>query len=141
MAVLAVITFAYLNLAFEGPSLIRPLVGDDYVVKTKIADTESIPTKQPVLIRGLEVGKVKSTEYNEEDSTATIEFSIDDRYAPLHRDAVVAVGERTILGDAYLRLDPGSGEAGEIASGDWVESVPSVDFDEALGFLDREGRR
>lgn len=141
MGIAALATFIYLNLAFEGPSFIRGVAGEGYVVTTKIADTEAIPTKQPVLIRGLEVGRVKSTEYDADEGVATIEFSIDDRYAPLYRDARVAVGERTILGDAYLRLDPGHSEAGEVPEGGEVKSVPSVDFDEALAFLDEKGRR
>jgi phospholipid/cholesterol/gamma-HCH transport system substrate-binding protein len=141
MGVAALITFIYLNLAFEGPSFIRGLVGEGYVVETKIADTEAIPTKQPVLIRGLEVGKVKGTSYDRESQTATIEFSIADEYAPLYRDATVAVGERTILGDSYLRLDPGTETAGELPEGGEVRSLESVDFDEALAFLDKKGRR
>ncbi|MGH2953435.1 MAG: MlaD family protein [Solirubrobacterales bacterium] len=139
--VAALITFIYLNLAFEGPSFIRPLVGEGYTLKTKIHDTEALPTKQPVLIRGLAVGKVKSLDYDREDQMATIEFSIEDEYAPIYRDATVAVGERTILGDGYLRLDPGTEQAGELESGEAVNAVPSVDFDEALAFLDERGRK
>ncbi|MGH2952192.1 MAG: MlaD family protein [Solirubrobacterales bacterium] len=139
--VVALITFIYLNLAFEGPSFIRPLVGEGYTLKTELQDTEALPTKQPVLIRGLEVGTVKSAEYDREEQIATIEFSIDDEYAPIYRDATVAVGERTILGDGYLRLDPGSEQAGGLESGETVDSLPSVDFDEALAFLDERGRK
>jgi phospholipid/cholesterol/gamma-HCH transport system substrate-binding protein len=141
MAVAAVATFIYLNLSFEGPSVIRSLVGSGYTVETKIRDTEAIPTKQPVLIRGLEVGHVTKTSYDYDSQRATIEFTVDDRYAPLHRDATVAVGERTLLGDAYLRLDPGTDGAPEVDSGGEVRSVPSVDFDEAFEFLDQRGRR
>jgi ABC-type transporter Mla subunit MlaD len=53
----------------------------------------------------------------------------------------VAIGERTILGDGYVRLDPGTEAAGEVESGGTVRSIASVDFDEAFGFLDEKGRR
>jgi phospholipid/cholesterol/gamma-HCH transport system substrate-binding protein len=141
MSAAALITFIYLNLSFEGPSLIRSVIGPGYVVEAEIKDTEAMPTKQPVLIRGLEVGHVTRTEYDYDSQRATIEFTVDDEYAPLHRDATVAVGERTLLGDSYLRLDPGTEDAPEIENGGEVRSVPSVDFDEAFEFLDERGRR
>jgi phospholipid/cholesterol/gamma-HCH transport system substrate-binding protein len=140
MAVLAIATFVYLNLAFEGPSVIRPVIGEGYVLETKIADTEALPTKQPVLIRGVEVGKVKSAEYDSETQRASLEFSVADEYAPIYADATVAIGERTLLGDGYVRLDPGHAAAGELESGETVRSVSSVDFDEAFAFLDEKGR-
>jgi phospholipid/cholesterol/gamma-HCH transport system substrate-binding protein len=141
MSAAAVITFIFLNLSFEGPSLIRSVVGTGYVVETQIRDTEAIPTKQPVLIRGVEVGHVTRAEYDYGSQRSTIEFTVDDEYAPIHRDATVAVGERTLLGDSYLRLDPGTDGAPEIESGGEVRSLASVDFDEAFEFLDERGRR
>jgi phospholipid/cholesterol/gamma-HCH transport system substrate-binding protein len=139
-AVLAAITFIYLNLAFEGPSVIQSVAGEGYRVKATFKDTEVLPTKQPVMIRGLEVGKVKGVEFNQEDSTATVEFSVEDEYAPLRRDAKAVIGERTILGDPFVNLDPGTEAAGELESGSAIAGSPSVDFDEALDFLDEKGR-
>lgn len=140
-AALAALTFIYLNLAFEGPSLIQSVAGEGYRVRATFKDTEVLPTKQPVMVRGLEVGKVKDVEFNKEDSTATVEFSVDDEYAPIHTDAKAVIGERTILGDPFVNLDPGTDAAGELSTGSEIRGAPSVDFDEALGFLDEEGRR
>jgi phospholipid/cholesterol/gamma-HCH transport system substrate-binding protein len=140
-AAIAAITFVFLNLAFEGPSLIRSFAGEGYKLEATFADTEILPTKQPVLLRGLEVGKVRGVEFNRDGSTATVEFTIEEEYAPVYADATVAIGERTILGDPYLRLERGTEAAGELPSGSEIDAVDSVDFDEALDFLDAEGRR
>jgi phospholipid/cholesterol/gamma-HCH transport system substrate-binding protein len=134
------LTFIFLNEAFEGPSVTSTITGDGYTLTAEFDDTEVLPTKQPVLLRGLTVGKVKGVEFNKDDSTATVEFSIEDEYAPVYDDATVAVGERTVLGDPYLKLIPGSENAGEIEDGGEVRAVDSVDFDEALDFLDEDGR-
>lgn len=139
-AVIAAITFVFLNEVFEGPSVTGGL-GGGYELEAVFEDTEILPTKQPVLLRGLRVGKVKGVEFNKEDSTATVRFSVDDDYAPVYRNATAAVGERTILGDPYLRLEPGDEPAGEVESGGTIEAVQSVDFDEALAFLDEQGQR
>jgi phospholipid/cholesterol/gamma-HCH transport system substrate-binding protein len=139
-AAFAGLTFVFLNEAFEGPSVTSTITGDGYTLSATFDDTEILPTKQPVLLRGLKVGKVKDVEFNKEDSTATVEFQIEDEYTPVYRDATVAVGERTVLGDPYLKLIQGTESAGEMESGGELEGVDSVDFDEALDFLDEEGR-
>jgi phospholipid/cholesterol/gamma-HCH transport system substrate-binding protein len=140
-AAFAALTFVFLNEAFEGPSATTVITGEGYTLSATFEDTEVLPTKQPVLLRGLRVGKVKGVEFNREDSTATVEFEIDDEYAPVYRDATVSVGERTVLGDPYLKLVQGNEAAGEMEAGGELEAMDSVDFDEALDFLDAEGRQ
>ena len=139
-AALAVLSFLFLNEAFEGPSVSGTITGDGYTLKATFDDTEILPTKQPVLQRGLKVGKVKGVAFNRDDSTATVEFEIDERYAPVFEDGSVAIGERTVLGDPFVKLMPGTEAAGAIPAGGEIEAVDSVDFDEALEFLDAEGR-
>lgn len=138
-AVLAVVTFIALNEAFEGPSPVS-LVTDPYELKATFEDTEILPTKQPVLTRGVEVGKVTDVSFNRDGATGTASFTVKDEF-PIYNDASVQIGERTLLGDPYLNLDPGHESAGEMESGGAVRAVPSVDFDEAFGFLDEKGRR
>ena len=88
-AALAGLTFVFLNEAFEGPSATSLVLGDGYTLEATFDDTEILPTKQPVLLRGLRVGKVKGVEFNKEDSTATVTFQVDDEYAPVYKDAEV----------------------------------------------------
>ena len=45
-AILAAITFIFLNQAFEGPSVIRGLTGTGYTLTAEFDDTEILPTKQ-----------------------------------------------------------------------------------------------
>jgi phospholipid/cholesterol/gamma-HCH transport system substrate-binding protein len=139
---LAALTFVVLNQAFEGPSPVGALEGDPYELRATFADTEALPTKQPVLVRGVPVGKVTAVDYNRGRSNATVTFTVDEgELDAVHADATVTIGERTLLGDAYLNLDPGTERAGTLDSGARVRSLPSVDFDEAFDFLDARGRR
>ena len=138
-AVAAAITFIFLNVAFEGPTPFQ--LGGGYSVEATFKDTEALPTKQPVLLRGLEVGKVEDVEYNQSDATATVTLGIDDEYAPVRRGARAWIGERTLLGDSYVNLEPGPDTAPAVPDGGEIPGVQSVDFDEALDFLDARGRR
>jgi phospholipid/cholesterol/gamma-HCH transport system substrate-binding protein len=139
---LAILTFIVLNQAFEGPNPVSAIEGEDYHLTATFHDTEALPTKQPVLVRGVPVGKTTGIEYNPGDSTATVTFTInDDDLQGVYADASVTIGERTLLGDPYLNLDPGTPAGSELESGTEIKSRPSVDFDEALDFLDADGRR
>jgi phospholipid/cholesterol/gamma-HCH transport system substrate-binding protein len=141
LTLIAVVTFVYLNQTFEGPNPAASIQPDRYEVTATFKDTEALPTKQPVLAKGVQVGKVISVEYDKEESTGVVTFTVDGDYAPIHNDAMVTIGERSVLGDPYLNLDMGNDEAGELESGAEIESAASVDFDEAFDFLDDDGRR
>jgi phospholipid/cholesterol/gamma-HCH transport system substrate-binding protein len=139
-SVLAVISFIALNEAFEGPSPVRGLEGDRYELKASFSDSEGLPTKQPVLVHGVEVGKVVAIDFDHATSKATVTFTVGDELDAVHSDATVSIGERTLLGDPFLNLDPGSPNAPELPSGGDVRALDSVDFDEAFDFLDAKGR-
>jgi phospholipid/cholesterol/gamma-HCH transport system substrate-binding protein len=138
--VLAVVTFVVLNQAFDGPSAVSVIEGEPYHLEATFKDTEALPTKQPVLVRGVQVGKVTDVAYNHRGATATVTFTVDDEVRPVTSDASATIGERTLLGDPYVNLDPGSDGKPELDSGATVQALPSVDFDEALDFLDARGR-
>lgn len=139
---LAILTFVVLNQAFEGPNPVGAIQGEDYHLTATFDDIEALPTKQPVLVRGVPVGKTTDVTYNPDDATATVTFTIDeDELEGVYEDATVTIGERTLLGDAYLNLNPGTRGGRELDSGERVAARPSVDFDEALDFLDKKGRR
>ena len=138
---LALITFLVLNQAFEGPNPVSVIEGDPYQLEATFHDTEALPTKQPVLLRGVPVGKVTAVDYLRETSKARVTFTVEDDFGPVNADASVTIGERTLLGDPYLNLSPGTEGKPTLASGASVDARPSVDFDEAFDFLDADGRR
>jgi virulence factor Mce-like protein len=137
---LALLTFVVLNQAFNGPSLLNVVESQPYELEATFHDTEALPTKQPVLVRGVEVGKVTDVHYNYPSSTATVTFTVNDEVGPVRADASVTIGERTLLGDSFIDLDPGTMGEPSLDSGSRLRAMPSVDFDEALDFLDAKGR-
>ncbi len=139
-AIGALITFVYLNEAFRGPSPLGAVVGEPYTLEATFDDTEALPSKQPVLVRGVQVGKVTGVDFVKEDSQAVVSFTVDDEFGPVYADASAVVGERTLLGDPYINLYPGTDGAEPLSSGGQVKALDSVDFDEGLDFLDAQGR-
>lgn len=139
-ALLALATFIYLNEAFKGPSPLGAVTGEPYHLEATFDDTEVLPTKQPVLVHGVQVGKVTEVSFEKERSKAVVTFTVDGEFGPAHTDASAAIGERTLLGDPYLNLDLGTPASEPLQTGGEVKALPSVDFDEALDFLDAQGR-
>ncbi len=141
LAVLALITFLFLNDRFEGPDPTEVLT-DSFTLTAEFESTKKLPTKQPVLYKGISIGRVNKVTWDPEDQLSVVAFTLDDDFE-IHEDAVLQIGERSLIGDPYLNLlSRGSEAAPELESGDEVpQTKPSVDFDEALAFLDEEGRR
>lgn len=140
LAVLAMITFLFLNNRFEGPDPTE-LVTDSFELTAEFESTKKLPTKQPVLYKGISIGRVNKVAWDPEVQLSVVTFTLEDDFE-IHEDAVLQIGERSLIGDPYLNLlSRGSEASPELESGDQVpQTKPSVDFDEALAFLDDEGR-
>ncbi len=97
-----------------------------------------------MLYKGVSVGRVNSVHYDAEAQESVVTFTLDDeQLGPIYKDATLQIGERSLLGDAYLepRSTSAPPNTGELKAGDEVpHTLNSVDFDEALDFLDKQGR-
>lgn len=141
LALLALITFLFLNNRFEGPDPTEVL-SSSFELTADFESTKKLPTKQPVLYKGISIGRVTKVSWDPETQVSVVTFTLSDDFE-IHEDAVLQIGERSLIGDPYLNLlARGSDAAPELESGDYIaQTKPSVDFDEALAFLDEEGRK
>jgi phospholipid/cholesterol/gamma-HCH transport system substrate-binding protein len=144
LAIGALLTFVFLNNRFEGPDPIR-FLGSPYELTARFDNTKTLPSKQAVLHKGVSVGRVRSVDWDPEEGTGVVTFTLTEEVTPIYADAKLQIGERSLLGDPYLNLiDRGSEVAGELRAGDELAGrrniVAPVNFDEALDFLDAEGR-
>jgi len=134
----ATLLFVYLMGRFGGPSLTS---ASTYVLRASFADSQGIAKKSDVLIRGVKVGEVGAIGVR--GDRATLRLDIAERYAPIDRDASVRIGQKTVLGEAYVDLVPGARRAGNLPDGATIASkrvLPSVELDEALEALDEDSR-
>jgi virulence factor Mce-like protein len=137
----AVVTFVFLNNRFEGPGDPIKAISGQTRLSATFTNTKRLPTKQPVMFKGMEVGRVSRIAWNRGARRATVTFVLRDDFE-LHRDAVLRIGERSLIGDPYLDVvTRGTGRLPTLGDGDRVTNTrPSVNFDEALDFLDEDGR-
>lgn len=131
--------FVYLMGRFGGPSV--SVGGPAYRVAMTVPDAQGLANKSDVLVRGVKVGEIATIRRT--GSAARIEITIRDRYAPIPRTATARVGQKTLLGEAYLDLDldrPGAPlrTGGELPRSQVRESV---ELDEALAAFGEGAQR
>jgi len=127
----------FLWIAFGGPSPLKP---EGYRIEVPFDEATSLAVESDVRISGVSVGKVKAIDLSDEgDAVATLE--IESQYAPIPEDARAILRQKTLLGETYVELTPGSpGNPGESGPDDLGAQGASTDTDsEASGFIPEGG--
>jgi virulence factor Mce-like protein len=129
----------YLWSAFGGPVPLKP---HGYRFHASFAEATQLAQEADVRISGVNVGKVKKIDLGDDGRTdATIE--IDDRYAPIPKDSRAILRQKTLLGETYIELTPGTDGAGRIPEDGRLvtaQVAPTVELDEILRAFDKETR-
>jgi phospholipid/cholesterol/gamma-HCH transport system substrate-binding protein len=126
----------FLWLAFGGPIPLKP---KGYRITTSFAEASQLATEADVRISGVPVGKVKEIEPDKETGRSDVVIELDPRYVPLPSDARAILRQKTLLGETYVELTPGTPEAAPVHEGDALaESQVSetVQLDEILRTFD-----
>lgn len=131
--------FVYLMGRFGGPAV--SLGGPGYEVVASLPDTQGLAKKSDVLVRGVKVGEVESIDTGK--TAADVTLRVEDRYAPIPRTATVRVGQKTVLGEAYVELDldrrgPPLPDGGALPAAQVHEAV---ELDEALAAFGEGAQR
>jgi ABC-type transporter Mla subunit MlaD len=70
-------------------------------------------------------------------------IEVDEEYAPIPKDSRAILRQKTLLGETYIELTPGTDAAGKIPEGGRLETAqvaPTVELDEILRAFDKETR-
>jgi phospholipid/cholesterol/gamma-HCH transport system substrate-binding protein len=134
----------YLWLTFGGPVPLRP---EGYRMHVKFPEATSLAQEADVRISGVNVGKVKSKEQDQETGLTDVELEIDERYAPVPRSTQAILRQKTLLGETYVELTPGGGGLGgrapKLEDGGTLpqgQVADTVELDEIFRTFDPETR-
>jgi phospholipid/cholesterol/gamma-HCH transport system substrate-binding protein len=132
-AAIAVVALATCGIVFVTGS------GGDYQLQVVMDSAVGVVNGTPVQVDGLDVGTVIALAAKGDVAVATISLSGGQR--PLHAGTTVAVEWRSVLGERYLRLQPGSAGNGELPSGAMIQASPDqVTVDDVLQTVDAPTR-
>jgi phospholipid/cholesterol/gamma-HCH transport system substrate-binding protein len=113
-----------------------PLPGSSgRTARAVVANAEGLPVQADVLVHGVKVGSVSGI--SADGSRTLITLALNGSAPRLRRDASIRIGFKTPLGEPFVDLDPGRMAAAERGL---LRVRPTVEIDDALSFLDAQGR-
>ena len=120
----------FLWLAFGGPIPLQP---KGYRFNVAFREAATLSQEADVRISGVSVGKVKLVTPDKETGASDATIELDSAYAPIPKDTKAILRQKTLLGETYVELTPGSPSAGTVAR----ERPPAG----RRGVADRRARR
>ena len=130
----------YLWLAFGGPVPLKP---KGYRVSASFAEASQLATEADVRISGVPVGKVKVIEADAKTGRTLVTVELDAKYSPLPSDSKAMLRQKTLLGETYVELTPGTEQAEKLPEGGRLPEgsvSETVELDEILRTFDPETR-
>jgi len=128
-AVVLVVAIGFLMVAFE-KSATSTVSG--YRIGAKFSDVSGINTGSDVRVGGLKVGNVSDLSLDNETYQATIWFTIRDDIK-LPQDSSAAVVSSGLLGDKFIKLEPGGSDTMLKADEMIRFTQSSISFEELIG--------
>ena len=146
VAVMALFAFScfglllFLWLSFGGPVPLKP---KGYRVSARFAEATTLATEADVRISGVPVGKVKKITPDRDTGLSLVVIEVQSAYAPLPSDVRAILRQKTLLGETYVELTPGSKSAKPIPENGQLPDAavaPSVQLDEIFRSFDPKTR-
>jgi phospholipid/cholesterol/gamma-HCH transport system substrate-binding protein len=134
-----ILTFLWLS--FGGSVPLQP---KGYRVHVAFPEATQLAKQADVRISGVRVGKVKAVDANPQTGLSDATLEIESRFAPIPRDTRAILRLKTLLGETYVELTPGTRSSGQLADGGTLpqgQVAETVQLDEILRTFDPETRR
>ena len=140
---LGISAFILSNQRLYLPSWVPGVGKDFYNVNAEFSTAQAVVPGQgqTVNIAGVKVGELG--EVNLRDGVATVQLKIDNKYAPIYKNASMLLRPKTGLKDMIVEMDPGTPDAGKVPEGGTIpveNTAPDVNLDEILSSLDSDTR-
>lgn len=131
------VTALIIVLAIASSRLVNGLT--EYRLVVPLDSADGLYPGSDVLIAGARAGSVREIGLDGGQTLVTI--ALDDAYAPVHADARITVRPKSLLGEKYVALDPGSADV--LPSGSRLSQqqvARSVDLQDVVNSLDQPTR-
>lgn len=127
----------FLWVAFGGST---PMKASRYEIRVDFKDAATLADQSDVRIAGVSVGKVTKKELNKGAGATRVWLSIDKQYAPIPKDTKAILRQKTLIGETFVELAPGSPSAPKLKEGETLDPgqvEPTVELDEILRIFDK----
>ena len=131
----------FLWIAFGGVLPLRP---EGYRFKVAFPEATLLVEEADVRLAGINVGRVKGKELSDGGRRTVAEIEVESRFAPIPRDTRAILRQKSLLGETYVALSPGSKESGDLPDGGTLarsQVEQTVELDEIFGIFDERTRK
>jgi virulence factor Mce-like protein len=139
LSVFALLLFLWI--VFGGVTPLRP---EGYRVQAAFPEASLLVDEAEVRMAGVTIGRVKSKELAEGGQRVLAELELDSQFAPIPRDTRAILRQKSLLGETYVELSPGSRDAEDLPDGGRLpdgQVEETVELEEVMGTFDPETRR
>jgi phospholipid/cholesterol/gamma-HCH transport system substrate-binding protein len=126
----------YLWISFGGST---PFAPQGYRISAEFSQAVELATQADVRISGVDIGKVVSVGLDRRTGLTRAVMQIESRYAPRPSDTRAILRAKTLLGETYVELTPGSRTARPLPDGATLpraQIAPTVQLDQILSTFD-----
>ena len=130
----------FLWISFGGAT---PFAGQGYLLNAEFPSAVELATQADVRISGVNVGKVISVTLDHRTHLTRVVMEIDSQYAPRPADTRAILRSKTLLGETYVELTPGSQHGPKLIDGATLpqsQVAQTVQLDLILSTFDRKTR-
>lgn len=127
--VVGLICVGYITVKLGKVSLLEPNM---YRLNARFASASGLRVGSAVEIYGIQVGKVESLRIDSERQMALIGLKINNGIK-VYDDAVATIKTSGLIGDKYVKIDPGGAGALLPPGGLITETTAPVDIEELIG--------
>ena len=116
-----------------------PFGPEGYRLKAEFSQAVQLAQESDVRISGVSVGKVISVSLDRRTGLTRAVFQIDHQYAPRPADTRAILRQKSLLGETYIELSPGSRTGPKLPDGGTLPSTqvaPTVALDQILSTFD-----
>src|SRR5213592_15484 len=131
----------FLWLSFGGSAPLKP---KGYRIQVAFPEATQLGDFADVRTAGVSVGKVRGKKRDPAGNRTLVTIQLDRRFAPLRSDARAILREKTLLGETYVELTPGTKAAPFLPEGGRLKDARvahTVELDEIFRAFDPETRR
>ena len=131
----------FLWISFGGSTSLSPR---GYEISAEFNQATELGSQADVRISGVDVGKVISVSLDRRTGLTRAVMEIDPQFAPRPVDTRAILRQKTLLGETYVELSPGSASARKLPDGATLprgQIAPTVQLDQILSTFDPATRR
>jgi virulence factor Mce-like protein len=130
----------FLWITFGGPT---PFKAKTYEIEVPFTEATQLAQQSDVRISGVSVGKVQDIVVAPDGVHSLAKVEIEDKYAPIPQGTRAILRTKTLLGETYIELTPGSRTGPKLADGGTLPAAQiaeSVQLDEIFRTFDPKTR-